>query len=139
MDEEMLQATAEPQPQVITGKTEAAPQTRLERLEARMAAVKKQIAEERKKEAQKQRRERSHRLIRCGGLVEMILGENVDPGTLAGLLAVSKEAFLAQNGEAQAWKRRGDAIIAEREAARRAELIRRKGGDPQDARVTQPT
>ena len=111
---------------------EAAPEahelTKLEKLEAKMEKMKRQIAIERKKESDKKRRERTHRLIRHGGLIEMILGESVDAGTLAGLLSVKKDIFLSGTGEALEWKRRGDRIIAEREAARDAERLKRKGG-----------
>lgn len=103
--------------------------TKLEKLEAKLAQMKRQIAIERKKESDKKRRERTHRLIRHGGLIEMILGESVDAGTLAGLLAVKKDVFLSGTGEALEWKRHGDRIIAEREAAREAERLKRKGGD----------
>ena len=94
--------------------------TKLEKLEAKLAQMKRQIALERKKESDKKRRERTHRLIRHGGLIEMILGESVDAGTLAGLLDMKKAVFLSGSGEALEWKRRGDRIIAEREAEREA-------------------
>ena len=114
---------------IETEEAEAHELTKLEKLEAKLAQMKRQIAIERKKESDKKRRERTHRLIRHGGLIEMILGESVDAGTLAGLLAAKKEVFLSGTGEALEWKRSGDRIIAEREAAREAERMRRKGGE----------
>jgi len=110
--------------------------TKLEKLEAKMEKMKRLIAIERKKESDKKRRERTHRLIRHGGLIEMILGESVDAGTLAGLLATKKDVFLSGTGEALEWKRRGDRIIAEREAAREAERLKRKGGGDAHAGTT---
>ena len=130
MDEERMDAA--PVDAGAAAAEDAAPEahelTKLEKLEAKLAQMKRQIAIERKKESDKKRRERTHRLIRHGGLIEMILGESVDAGTLAGLLDMKKAVFLSGSGEALEWKRRGDRIIAEREAAREAERMKRKGG-----------
>ena len=103
--------------------------SRLEKLEAKMEKVKRQIALERRRESEKARKERTHRLIRRGGLVEMVLGENVDAGLLVGLLLAKKPMFeqdSALSSEASEMKLRGDRLIAEREAAQ-------KGGNKKDA------
>lgn len=103
--------------------------SRLEKLEAKMEKVKRQIALERRRESEKARKERTHRLIRRGGLVEMVLGENVDAGLLVGLLLAKKSMFendSALSSEASEMKRHGDRLIAEREAAQ-------KGGKKKDA------
>lgn len=103
--------------------------SRLEKLEAKMEKVKRQIALERRRESEKARKERTHRLIRRGGLVEMVLGENVDAGLLVGLLLAKKSMFendSALSSEASEMKLRGDRLIAEREAAQ-------KGGKKKDA------
>ena len=130
MDEERMDAA--PVDAGAAASEDAAPEahelTKLEKLEAKLAQMKRQIALERKKESDKKRRERTHRLIRHGGLIEMILGESVDAGTLAGLLDMKKAVFLSGSGEALEWKRRGDRIIAEREAEREMERLKRKGG-----------
>lgn len=92
--------------------------SRLEKLEARMEKVRRQIALERRKESERARKERTHRLIRRGGLVEMVLGEEVDAGLLVGLLLAKKSMFekdAALSGEAREMKLRGDRLIAERE------------------------
>ena len=125
MDEERMDAAPV---DASAAAPEAHELTKLEKLEAKLAQMKRQIAIERKKESDKKRRERTHRLIRHGGLIEMILGESVDAGTLAGLLDMKKAVFLSGSGEALEWKRRGDRIIAEREAAREMERLKRKGG-----------
>lgn len=131
MDEERMDATPVDAGAAVSADA-AAPEahelTKLEKLEAKLAQMKRLIAIERKKESDKKRRERTHRLIRHGGLIEMILGESVDAGTLAGLLDMKKAVFLSGSGEALEWKRRGDRIIAEREAEREEERLKRKGG-----------
>lgn len=131
MDEERMDA-APVDAGAAAPADDAAPEahelTKLEKLEAKMAHMKRLIAIERKKESDKKRRERTHRLIRHGGLIEMILGESVDAGTLAGLLDMKKAVFLSGSGEALEWKRRGNRIIAEREAEREMERLKRKGG-----------
>ena len=102
--------------------------SRLEKLEAKMAQVKRQIALERRKESERARKERTHRLIRRGGLVEMVLGEHVDAGLLVGVLLKNQQLFeegSGQGGEAFELKRRGDSLIAEREA--------KKGGGKEHA------
>ena len=102
--------------------------SRLEKLEAKMAQVKRQIALERRKESERARKERTHRLIRRGGLVEMVLGEHVDAGLLVGVLLKNQQLFeegSGQGGEAFELKRRGDGLIAEREA--------KKGGGKEHA------
>ena len=138
MDEERMNAA--PVDASAAAAEDAAPAahelTKLEKLEAKLAQMKRQIAIERKKESDKKRRERTHRLIRHGGLIEMILGESVDAGTLAGLLDMKKAVFLSGSGEALEWKRRGDRIIAEREATREAERLKRKGGGDAHAGTT---
>ena len=60
--------------------------TALEKLLAKKEKLDRQIALAKRKDSEKKRKERAHRLIREGGLVEMILGENVDAGLLTGLL-----------------------------------------------------
>ena len=90
--------------------------THLEKLEARMAKLRMQIAKEKKKESAKQRKERTHRLIKKGGLVEMVLGDSVDAGLLVGLLDSRKELFQnPESGNSRELKARGDRLIAERE------------------------
>lgn len=113
--------------------------SRLEKLEAKMAQVKRQLALERRKESERARKERTHRLIRRGGLVEMVLGEEVDAGLLVGVLLQHKHLFApaagadgtgaARSGEAYELKCRGDRLIAAREAARE----KAKGGGKKDA------
>lgn len=93
--------------------------SRLEKLEAKMEKVKRQIALERRRESERARKERTHRLIRRGGLVEMVLGEDVDAGLLVGLLLAKKSMFerdSALSSEVSEMKLRGDRLIAEREA-----------------------
>lgn len=102
--------------------------SRLEKLEAKMAQVKRQIALERRKESERARKERTHRLIRRGGLVEMVLGEHVDAGLLVGVLLKNQQLFeegSGQGSEAFELKRLGDGLIAEREA--------KKGGGKEHA------
>jgi len=90
--------------------------THLEKLEARMAKLRMQIAKEKKKESAKQRKERTHRLIKKGGLVEMVLGDSVDTGLLVGLLDSRKDIFQdPESSQARDLKARGDRLIAERE------------------------
>lgn len=43
-----------------------------------------------KKESDRKRKERTHRLIKSGGIVEMVLGSEVDKGLLTGLLLENK-------------------------------------------------
>ena len=80
----------------------------LEKLEARMAKLRMQIAKEKKKESAKVRKERTHRLIKKGGLVEMVWGDSVDAGLLVGLL------------DSRKLKARGDRLRAERERGKEA-------------------
>ena len=92
--------------------------TRLEKLEARMAKLRRQMALEKRKESDKQRKERTHRLVRTGGLVEMVLGEDVDAGLLTGILMKSRSLFEQYDSErSRELKAAGDRLIAEREAA----------------------
>ncbi|MBQ1856339.1 MULTISPECIES: conjugal transfer protein TraD [Selenomonas] len=93
----------------------------LEKLEARMAKLRMQIAKEKKKESAKVRKERTHRLIKKGGLVEMVWGDSVDAGLLVGLLDSRKELIQnPESGQARELKARGDKLIAERERGKEA-------------------
>lgn len=93
-------------------------QSKLEKLVARAEKLKRQIALEKRKDSDKKRKARTHRLIREGGLVEMILGESVDAGLLTGLLESKKSLFdlnNTDNSEVRELKALGDRIIAEHE------------------------
>lgn len=93
----------------------------LEKLEARMAKLRMQIAKEKKKESAKVRKERTHRLIKKGGLVEMVWGDSVDAGLLVGLLDSRRELIQnPESGQARELKARGDKLIAERERGKEA-------------------
>jgi len=108
--------------------------TRLEKLEEKMAKLRRQISLEKKRESDKERRERTHRLVRQGGLVEMVLGDAVDAGILTGLLIKNKNIFAApDSAEAQELKRQGDRLIAEREAERLRKRAQKSGNNQQSA------
>lgn len=108
---------------------EAQKKSRLKNLQERIAKLKQLEAQEKRREREKERKARNHRLIRVGALVEMIVGESIDRGLLAGLLEKNKDWFSAQvlEDEAFSLKRRGDTLIAEREAEnQKKELERQK-------------
>ena len=70
----------------------------LEKLEARMAKLRMQIAKEKKKESAKVRKERTHRLIKKGGLVEMVWGDSVDAGLLGLAMYRNGNQFFGGDG-----------------------------------------
>lgn len=104
--------------------------SRLDKLEARMLKLRQMIAKEKRRDSEKKRKERTHRLIKRGGLVEMVLGDNVDAGLLTGLLAKNKALFEnATSPQAVELKAIGDRLISEQEAANKSNKAKASDGD----------
>lgn len=104
--------------------------SRLDKLEARMLKLRQMIAKEKRRDSEKKRKERTHRLIKRGGLIEMVLGENVDAGLLTGLLAKNKALFEnATSPQAVELKAIGDRLISEQEAANKSNKAKASEGD----------
>lgn len=97
----------------------------LERLRKREAAaaekfekVKKELEALRSQRSDAERKERTRRLIHTGGLVYMVLGDDVDAGLLVGLLLKYKSIFGTGTPDHEL-KMAGDAFISEREKAKK--------------------
>jgi hypothetical protein len=93
----------------------------IERAKNAKAKLEKLRREQDRKERIAARKARTHALIQAGGLVEIAGLMELDKGTLLGaLVAISKDASNPANEHVMnEWKTSGDAILAEREAARK--------------------
>lgn len=97
----------------------------LETLRKREAAAaekfekaKKELELMRSRRSDAERKERTRRLINTGGLVHMVLGDEVDAGLLVGLLLKYKSIFGTGMPDHEL-KKAGDAFINEREKAKK--------------------
>ena len=96
--------------------------TKAELLQAKAKKYAEMAKKELKKESDRKRKERTHRLIKTGGIVEMVLGSEVDKGILTGLLLENK--FLFSNNltdKAIELKRKGDSLLVEKEGSSNAD------------------
>lgn len=103
--------------------------TRIEAIEKRLAAAKEKAAElakqknallakVRAREAGEKRKAENRRKFELGGLVQLAGLTDADKGALlGGLLGLAKA--MQDPEKAAEWKRRGDALLAEREADRK--------------------
>jgi hypothetical protein len=91
-----------------------------ELLEERKAKIEKQLAEVKRKEALRERKQRNQKLIQIGGLVHIAQMDDFDKGLLLGALLEMAANIEANPDKHNEWKRKGDATLREREEQRKA-------------------
>ena len=67
-----------------------------------------------------ERRERTHKLIKLGGLCQMVYGTDIDAGLLTGILIKNKEVFASGDSEI---KLLGDTCISKIEEEKRRNTL----------------
>lgn len=91
------------------------------KLESKIEELMKLVKTKKSQAKAAERKERTHRLILHGGLVEMVLGNSFDKGLLVGLLSKYRDVFsLEQSDNYIDLKREGDRLIAEAELRNKA-------------------
>lgn len=124
-------------------ETVAEKKTRLELLKAQKAEIQRKLENERKRlekinrkaktaENNKLRKARDKQLYDYGGLVDVAGLIGTDKGAVLGVLMWASEAFKKEPDKLAGFKKRGDSILAQREAAQKAKASKAPTEDTED-------
>jgi hypothetical protein len=91
-----------------------------ELFEEKKAKIEKQLAEVRRKESLRERKQRNQKLIQIGGLVNIAGLTEMDKGLLLGALLEMATTIESNPGKHDEWKHNGDSTLKEREDQRKA-------------------